>query len=147
VPQTVLHLGLALISADGFLPYLGDNLDILWKVPLTTLAFVTLHGALVFALSSVINRTGLAAAAYLGLLVVGRGIAGRVAEAPFTGARWFSLLDLGQYPRIVRDYFFGDTVEYAAEAAGFEVWVSVVAIVVVAVAALWLVRRVYRRLA
>lgn len=145
VPQAVLHIGLALISADGFLPYLGDNLDILWKVPLTTLGFVTLHGAVVFTLSAVINRTGLAAAGYLGLLVVGRGIAARVSEAPFTGARWFSLLDLGQYPRIVRDYFFGDTVEYAAEAAGFEVWVSVVAILVVAAGALWLVRRLYRR--
>ena len=32
-------------------------------------------------------------------------------------------------PEIIRDYFFGDTVEYAPEVAGFEVWVSVVVIV------------------
>lgn len=147
IPQTVLHLGLSLISADGFLPYLEANLDVLWKVPLTALAFVVIHGSLVFALAAVINRTGLAAAAFLGILTVGRGIAGRISEAPFTGARWFSLLDLGQHPRIIRDYFFGDTVEYASEAAGFEVWVSAAVIIVVATAAVWFVRRVYRRLA
>ena len=44
VPQLVLHIGLSLISDDGFIPYMTDNLDILWKVPLTTLAFVALHG-------------------------------------------------------------------------------------------------------
>ncbi len=147
VPQIVLHLGLSLISSDGFLPYLGSTLDVLWKVPLTALGFIVLHGSVVFALAAVINRSGLAAAGFLGILTVGRGIAGRISEAPFPGARWFSLLDLGQHPRIIRDYLFADTVDYPAEVAGFEVWVSAVAIAVIAVASLWFVRRIYRRLA
>lgn len=147
VPQTVLHIGLALISEDGFLPYLGDNIDILWKVPVTTLAFVGLHGALIFPLSSVINRTGIAAAAFLGVITAGSGIAARVAEASFAGARWVSLLALDQHPRIIRDYLFEDTVEYPAEAAGFEVWMSVVVIGVLATAAVAFVRQRYRRLA
>lgn len=147
VPQTVLHIGLALISDDGFLPYLGDNLDILWKVPVTTLSFIALHGAIVFPLSSVIDRTGISAAAFLGIITAGSGIAARVAEASFAGARWVSLLALDQHPRIIRDYLFEDTVEYPAEAAGFEVWMSVVVIAVLATAATAFVRSRYQRLA
>jgi len=147
VPQIVLHLGLALISDDGFLPYLGDNLDILWKVPTTTLAFVALHGAIVFALSAFINRIGFAAPAFLGLLTAGSGIAARVAEASFPGARWFSLLALDQHPRIIRDYLFEDTVDYPAELAGFDVWASVVVIVVLVVFSAILVRYRYRKIA
>lgn len=147
VPQLVLHIGLSLISDDGFLPYLTDNLDILWKVPLTTLAFVALHGALVFPLSSVINRTGIAAAAFLGVLTAGSGIAARVAEASFPGARWVSLLALDQHPRIIRDHLFEDTVDYPAEIAGFEVWMSVVVIAVLVLLAVVFVRQRYRKLA
>ena len=147
VPQLVLHIGLALISDDGFIPYLTDNLDILWKVPVTTLAFVALHGAIVFGLSSVINRTGIAAAAFLGVLTAGGGVAATVAEGSFSGARWFSLLALDQHPRIVRDNLFGDTVQYPAEAAGFGVWTSVIVISVLVIVAAVFVRQRYRKLA
>jgi ABC-type transport system involved in multi-copper enzyme maturation permease subunit len=147
VPQLLLHLGLALISDDGFLPYLGDNLDILWKVPVTTLAFIGLHGSVIFILSSVIDRTGIAAASFLGILVAGGGVAGRVAEATFPGARYASLLAVDQHPRIIRDYLFENTVEYPAEIAGFEVWVSVVVIVVLFVVGAWFVRQRYKKLA
>ncbi len=147
VPQVVLHLGLALIATEGFLPYLGANLDILWKVPVTTAAFIALHGAVVFALSAVIDRTGIAAASFLGILFAGGAIATRVAEATFGGARYVSLLALDHHPRIIRDHLFGDTIDYAPELAGFEVWVSVVVIVALVVLAAWFVRRRYRRLA
>jgi ABC-2 type transport system permease protein len=147
VPQVVLHLGLALIATEGFLPYLGDNLDVLWKVPVTTVAFIALHGAVVFALSAVIDRTGIAAASFLGILFAGGAIASRVAEASFPGAKYASLLALDQHPRIIRDYFFGDTVEYAPEVAGFEVWVSVVVIVALLVGGILFIRQRYRRLA
>lgn len=147
VPQLVLHIGLSLISDDGFIPYLTDNLDILWKVPVTTLAFVALHGAIVFPMAAVINRTGIAAAAFLGVLTAGSGIAARVAEASFPGARWVSLLALDQHPRISRDFLFENTVDYPAEIAGFEVWMSVVVIAILALVAAIFVRQRYRRLA
>jgi len=147
VPQIVLHLGLGLIASNGFLPYMGETLDVLWKVPLTTLAFIALNGAIVFVLSALIDRTGIAAAAFFGLLTAGGGIAARVAEASFPGARWASLLAFDQHPRIIRDALFEDTVEYPAEMAGFGVWTSVAVVVVVVVAAVVIVRRRYRQLA
>jgi ABC-2 type transport system permease protein len=147
VPQLVLHIGLGLIADEGFFPYILNNLDVLWKVPVTTLGFVAFHGAMVFLLSSVIARTGMAAAAFLGIITAGGSIAGRVAEASFPGARWVSLLALDQHPRIIRDNLFNDTVAYPAEIAGFEPWVSVVVMVLMVVAAALLVRARYRRLA
>ncbi|MEE9178065.1 MAG: hypothetical protein V3U46_06510 [Acidimicrobiia bacterium] len=147
VPQIVLHLGLGLIASDGFLPYMGETLDVLWKVPVTTLAFIALNGAIVFVLSALIDRTGIAAAAFFGLLTAGGGIAARVAEASFPGARWASLLAFDQHPRIIRDALFEDTVEYPAEIAGFGVWTSVAVVLVVVVAAVVIVRRRYRKLA
>lgn len=147
VPQVVLHLGLGLIADEGFLTYMGDNLDILWKVPVTTLAFVSLHGGLAFLLSAVINRPGIASAAFLGVLIPGRFIAGELSEASFAGARWSSLLAFDHLPRIIRDALFRDTVMYPAEAVGFGGWTAAVTIAVVVILAALVVRTWYRRLA
>lgn len=145
VPQVVLHLGLSLISADGFLPYVGDNLDVLWKVPVTALSFVAMHGALAFLLSSVINRPGIASASYLGVLIPGRFIAQQLSEASFPGARWTSLLAFDHLPRVIRDALFRDTVTYPAEAAGFDGWTAAAVIAVVSVLSVIFVRATYRR--
>ncbi len=147
VPQLLLHLGLGLISDDGFLRYMGDNIDVLWKVPVTTAAFVGLHGAIVFILSTAIGRTGIAAAVFFGITTAGSGIAAGVSTLSFPGADWVSLLAVDQHPRIIRDFLFEDTVEYPAEAAGFEVWASVVFILVLVAIAAWFVRSRYRKLA
>lgn len=147
VPQVMLHLGLAFIARQGFLSYLGANLDVLWKVPSTILAFVALHGALALTLSSLMNRTGLAASAYLGLLVAGRIIADTVVSAQFTGARWMTLLALDHHPRIIRDHLFTTTITYPAEAVGFQTWVSVLVIAGAVLVGAWIMRLRYRRLA
>lgn len=147
VPQVVLHLGLGLISGDGFLTYMGDNLDILWKVPVTTLAFVAMHGALAFLLSAFIDRPGIASAAFLGVLIPGRFIAAQISEATFAGARWTSLLAFDHLPRVIRDVLFRDTVTYPAETAGFGGWTAAAVIGAAVVVAAVLVRARYRRLA
>lgn len=147
IPQAVLHLGLGLISDDGFLTYMGDNLDVLWKVPVTTLAFVAMHGALALLLSAFINRPGIASAAFLGVLIPGRFIAAQISEATFAGARWTSLLAFDHLPRMVRDTLFRDTVTYPAEAVGFGAWTAAAVIAVSVVISAILVRSQYRRLA
>lgn len=147
VPQLVLHVGLAMIAREGFISYMTENLDVLWKVPVVTLGFLVLHGALVFGLSALIRRPGIAAVAFLGVLTAASGVAGQLATADFPGARWLSLLDLDQHPRIIRDALFGEIGEQAARTAGFGVWASVAVIAVVFVLSAWLVRSRYRKLA
>jgi len=140
VPQIVLHIGLGLISDDGYL-------DVLWKVPVTTLAFVGMHGALALLLSAVIARPGIASAAFLGVLIPGRFIATQISEASFAGARWTSLLAFDHLPRVIRDALFRDTVTYPAEAAGFGGWAAAAVIGAAVVISAVLVRTRYRRLA
>ncbi len=149
VPQIALHLGLASLSQDGFLSYLGGNLDILWKIAAVSLAFIAIHGGVLAIITSYIDRTGFAAAAFLGTIIAGRNLAEVVAEASFPGARWFSLLALDDHPRFVRDWLFDSDVGgvYAPEAAGFGPWTSVAVIAVVGVGGgIWMLQR-YRRLA
>ena len=148
IPQFAFHLGRAALSDDGFLSYLGSNLDILWKILAATLAFVLVHGGLLAVISAYVDRTAFAAATFLGILIAGGAIAGAVAEAAFTGARYFSFLAFDGHARYVRDWVFDvDLDQYAPETAGFSPWVSALSIVVIAlVGALWVYRR-YRRLA
>ena len=122
VPQIALHLGLASLSADGFLAYLGGNLDILWKISAVSLAFIAVHGGVLAVITSYVDRTG---------------------------ARWFSLLALDDHPRYIRDWLFDSDVGgvYAPEAAGFGPWVSVAVIAVVGLGGgVWMLQR-YRKLA
>lgn len=147
VPQIVLHLGFGLISNDGFATYVGDHLDVLWKVPLTALGFIAMHGALAFAFASIIKRPGMASAALLGTVVAGNGIAAQIVDAGFPGARWLALIAPDQHPRIIRDSLFGGSITFPAETAGFDVWASVGSIAVVVAFTAWFVRSRYRRLA
>lgn len=148
VPQTAFHLGRAGLSDDGFLSYLGSNLDVLWKILVATLAFVLVHGGVLAVISAYIDRTPFAAATFLGILIAGGGIAGEVAEASFAGARYFSLLAFDAHARYVRDWVFdADLDRYPPEVAGFEPWVSAMVIVAIAlIGSIWVYRR-YRRLA
>ena len=147
VPQLAFHLGAAALS-DGFLTYLIDNLDVLWKVAAAALGFILVHGGVLAIVSAHVDRTSFAAATFLGVLLAGGNLAGVISQAPFTGARYASLLAFDDHARYVRDWIFDrDLGTYWPERAGFDAWVSMVVIGVVAVAgATWVYRR-YRRLA
>lgn len=147
-PQLALHLGLASLSDVGFLSYLGGNLDILWKIAVVTLGFLAVHGGVLAVISSHVDKTGFAAATYLGVLTAGNGLAGAIAQAGFPGSRYVSLLALDDHARYVRDWVFDvDLGRFTPEIAGFEPWVSAVAIVVVAAAGAWWSLNRYRKLA
>lgn len=148
IPQLLLHIGLAALSDQGFLGYLGSNLDILWKVPVVTLGFLTLNGGVLAIISSHVDRTGIAAASYIGVLTAGNGLAGALAQAGFPGSRFLSLLALDDHPRYVRDWIFDvDLGRFTPEVHGFAPWASAVVIAVVAIGGGWWTVRRYRRLA
>lgn len=147
-PLLLFHLGMAFLSDDGFLSYLWTNGEVLWQIVFVTAGYLVLHGALVTLISSVVDRTGIAAAVFLGILTAGGSIAARLGLLEFAGARFVTLLALDQHPRIIRDWVFGiEGVDYPAEQVGFSPWVSVAVIVFVAVVCGWWVHRRYRRLA
>jgi ABC-2 type transport system permease protein len=148
IPQVVLHLGLASLSADGFLVYLRENLDVLWKITAVSFVYLAVHGSIAMAVSAVIPRRGLAAGAFLGGLLILNGLAAAASNASFAAARYFALAAFEQHPRIVRDWVFDiTTVDYIPIAAGFEPWHSLVVAVAIVVVSWLIVSRRYRRLA
>jgi hypothetical protein len=148
VPQMAYHLGAAALSDDGFLSYLGSNLDILWKVAVAALGFILVHGGVLAVVSAYVDRTSFAAATFLAIIIAGGNLAGVISRSGFPGARFASLLALDDHARYLRDWVFDrDLGRYWPERAGFEPWVSLVVILVVALAgSIWVYRR-YRRLA
>ena len=149
-PQVLLHLGLAALSSEGFLSYLGRTTDILWKVPLAALVYFVLHASLSFLAASFINRVGGAAAAFLagslGLNLVALFFQEEVEETTIT--RWAALLATEQHPRYIRDWIFGvhDSAEWIPAQAGFGPEVSLLVVVGLAVISVFLVSWRYRRL-
>ncbi len=148
VPQMAYHLGAAALHDGGFLAYLGANLDILWKVTAATLGFVLVHGGVLAVVSAYVDRSAFGAATFLGVVIAGGNLAGVLSRASFPGARYASLLALDDHPRYLRDWIFDrDLGAYWPERAGFDPWVSLAVIVVVALGGgVWVYRR-YRRLA
>ncbi|MDH4118042.1 MAG: hypothetical protein OEX04_03895 [Acidimicrobiia bacterium] len=148
VPQFALHLGRAGLSNDGFLSYLGSNMDIVWKVVVVALAFALVHGGLLAIVSSYIDRTAFAAATFLGIVIAGGGLAETLTRAGFSGSEYFSLLAFDGFARHIRDWLFDvDMGATATELAGFSPWVAVGGVLAVAVAGSAWVYRSYRRLA
>ena len=146
VPQVLLHLGLAALSREGFLSYLGRTTDILWQVPLAALAYFVLHASLSFLTASFINRVGAAAAGSLGLNLV--ALFFQEAADDTTGSRWVALLATEQHPRYVRDWIFGvsESANWIPAQAGFGPGISLAFIVGLAVVSAALVGWRYRRL-
>lgn len=148
VPQTLFHLGAAALSESGFLGYLASNLDVMWKVAASALGFMLVHGGVLAVVAAYVARTSFAAATFLGILLGGGNLAGVISQAPFAGARYAALLAFDDHARYVRDWLFDrDLGSYWPERAGFEPWVSVVAIGLVALIGAVVVYRRYRRLA
>jgi len=149
VPQILLHLGFAALSSDGFFVYMRETTDVLWKVPLVATVYFGLHAALIFLVSSFIDRVGAAGAAFLAGLLGLNAVAISFIEATTApGARWATLVALEQHPRHIRDWIFDQSsgVVIPAE-AGFGPEASLAVILGVVAVVVGLVLWRYRRLA
>ncbi len=148
VPQLLLHLGYAALSPTGFLSYLRETTDILWKVPAAALVYFALHASLAFLAASFSKRVGTAAAGFISLLLGLNLVAVLFREAGSApGARWASLLALEQHPRHVRDWIFDlDSSTLIPAQAGFGPQSSLMVVFGLAVIGVVLVGWRYRRL-
>ena len=147
-PQLLLHLGYAALSPAGFLSYLGETTDILWKVPAAALVYFTMHSSLAFVAASFAKRVGAAAASFIAVLLGLNLVAVLFQEAGSTpGTRWTSLLALEQHPRYVRDWIFDLDASIAIPAqAGYGPEASLLVVIGVAVVSVVVVGWRYRRL-
>ena len=128
VPNLMMYVGFAALDNDGLGSALIGNLD-----------------DMALLIATYAKRTGPAAGTYLAIMFGSAGFAEAFRNIDFVGARFGTLLSLLQHPEVVRNWVFDQPQEAAPIAAGFEPWASAVVIVLVAIAAGYLMYRRYRR--
>ncbi len=143
VPQTLLVIGNAFVSPDGFLTSLIDDLDVLARAVAATFVYFAAFAPLAAAVAAVAARPAIAAGVYLAIVFAVNGVADALVTNDFDE---FGLLAINHHPRYVSDWIFDDdTLAWIPERAGFEPWVSLAVVAVVAAASAALLLRRYRR--
>jgi ABC-2 type transport system permease protein len=144
IPQLLLWLGEAAVSSDGFLSYLVDHLDVLWKAALASLVYMAASAPIALLVAALAAKASYSAGIFLGGIFIANGLSAGLVDADFPV---FGLLSVGDHPGYVTDWIFDTSSEtWIPERAGFDAWVSLAVIAVVAVACGFLLLRRYRRL-
>lgn len=149
IPQVLMYVGFAALSSSGFFSALLDNVDEIPKILVATVVYAVAIAPLVLLISTIASRKAAATGIYLGVLFVGTGLAAALVEATSVpGSRFAALFAVGEHADYVRDWVFGLAVssDRVMANAGFDPWVSLAVIAVVAVASSIFVVWRYRRL-
>jgi ABC-2 type transport system permease protein len=148
LPQLVLWIGRATV-ADSIGDWLAESWPVLWQAPVVAVVTLLAQGAVLALITSWVNRTGVAAAAFLGTWAVLAPILGELSRLELPGVRYLALLTLPEHPEVVADWVFGRVTPdaFATVDAGFGPVASLAAVVVLAVLAGVLTVRRYRSLA
>jgi len=148
IPPAILLIGQAAVSGDGFVSSLTDDSDLLWKTAVAALVFLVAYAAPAFIVASLAGKNAyVGGAIFVVLIFMSSGLAAAFVNAGFD---LFGVLALEQHPRYVRDWIFGVSTAgdegWIPEAAGFEPWVSMAVIVLVAVVGALIILQRYRRM-
>ncbi len=143
VPQTLLVVGNAFVSPDGFLTSLVDDLDVIVRAVAATSAYFLAFAPLAAAVAAFAARPAIAAGIYLAIVFAVNGVSEALVA---NGFDTFGLAAINHHPRYVSDWIFDDsTLNWIPERAGFEPWASLAVIVALAVACGAAVAVRYRR--
>jgi ABC-2 type transport system permease protein len=144
VPHLVLFLGRAWVSDEGFGSYVAGHNGDLWQTAVASLVYFAALAPLAFLFAAYSKRPALGAGAFIGVMAVSSpATRALVVEAGFDP---FGLLALQQHPAVVKNWIMGvGSGHLVPQRAGFDPWVSLVAIIVLGVVAAVMVARRYRR--
>ena len=149
IPQTLMYIGFAALSTDGFFQALVSNADEIPKILGATVVYALAYAPLALLIATFAARKAAATGIFLGVIIVGAGLAASLVSATsLPGSRYAALVALDSHPDFVRDWIFGrgSDADIAMSSAGFDAWVSLVVIVGVAALSAALVIWRYRRL-
>lgn len=144
IPHLVLFFGRAWVSDDGFGSYVAGNWGDLWQTAVASLVYFAALAPLAFLLAAYARRAAIAAGVFIGIMALSSpATRALVVDAGFDP---FGLFALQQHPVVVKDWLMGvPSVHLVPQRAGFEPWVSLLVIAVVAVVSAVMVTRRYRR--
>jgi hypothetical protein len=106
LPHVLLFVGQMLVDRDGALDYFSENLDVLWKVPLSVAVLSLYYGAIGVAVSSLTSRRIVAGVAILGLALVPSAVTGILLENDSDGSGAIGVLNVLALPLYIRDLIF-----------------------------------------
>ena len=142
-PHLVLFFGRAWTSDDGFGSFVAANAGVLWQAALASLGYFVALAPLAFLFAAYSKRLTLGAGAFIGVMAMSTPVANALVEVGFDPA---GLLALQQHPVVVKDWILGvRSAHLVPQQAGFDPWVSLAAIVAIALVAGVMVVRRYRR--
>ena len=143
LPHLVLYLGNAWVSGDGFGTFLLDNIDTLWQTGLASTGYLLGFAPLGFMVAAFSARTSVAAAVFIGGVTISGPTSRSLIESGFDV---FGLGALQHHPGVVKDWIMGaDTHSWIPLDAGFEPVVSLAVMVAIALVAVLVVHRRYRK--
>ena len=146
IPQVAMYIGFAALDADGFFNALWSNTDDLPKILASTAAFAVGYGPLALLVAALTNRKSAATGLYLGTLLIGSVLAGIFIETLLSGRRYAAFLAVAEHPADVSNWIWGHPRDSTMQAAGFDPWVSLAVMLVVALVSTGIVIWRYRRL-
>ncbi len=149
IPQVLMYIGFAALSADGFFKALATNADEIPKILLATVVYALAYAPLALLVSTIASRKAAATGIYLGVMIGGAILAAALVEATtLPGSRYASILAFDGHPDFVRDWIFGTTgsSQTTMAKAGLDPWLALAVIVVVAATSSVFVVWRYRRL-
>ncbi len=143
VPQTLLVVGNAFVSPDGFLASIVDDLDVLARAVAATSVYFLAFAPLAAAVAAIAARQAIAAGVYLVTMFMANGMSELLVVNDFDV---FGLTALNHHPRYVSDWIFDDsTLNWIPDRAGFDPWVSLAVIVAIAASSAVVVMYRYRK--
>jgi ABC-2 type transport system permease protein len=136
IPHVVLFIGQMLVSDDGSLTYVRDNLDVLWRVPLAVAVLAGYYSAIGVAVASLTTRRVVGAVSFVGLLLVSGGIVSAIVYSrPLEERGALGALNLLAIPTNIRDLIFLGEFTTDGLGSGDGVVAAVIAVFVAVLAA------------
>lgn len=120
IPQVVLFVGQMLVSDDGALRYARDNAEVIWQAPLAVAVLALYYAAIGVAVSSLTSRRVVAAAIFLGVLLVASVLSNVLLATNSWRRSTTSLINLVALPLYVRDLVFLGHVDPSSNLGGVD---------------------------
>jgi ABC-2 type transport system permease protein len=117
LPQVLLYIGQMLVNEDGSLTYVGDHLDILWKVPVSVGILALYYAVVSVAVASLTDRRIVGGLAFLGAIFIPSIVSGAIVDAANQGEGTIvGVLNLLNLPLMLRDIVFEGQIDLDRDA-------------------------------
>ncbi|HVE45620.1 MAG TPA: hypothetical protein VNA57_02575 [Acidimicrobiales bacterium] len=119
LPQVLLFVGQALVS-DRALDYVGENLEVVWKVPVAVALLAAFYAVVGVAIASLASRRIVAGASFIGLFLVSSITSAIIGGGPDETGSTAALINVLGLPLYLRDLVFLGQIDPASPLGGVD---------------------------